>query len=69
MPAALKATVAGVMLESSFARFKVWMAASNKTTPWQPLDRWDSASMVDTRGSCERTVRREGHEDDSYIKG
>ena len=49
---------AGVTLESSFARFKASMAAFNAVTaPFCPLGRWDSAFMVGTRGSCERTVR------------
>ena len=61
-----KTAFAGVMLETSFARFKASMATFNaEMVPSPPLGRWDLASMVKTGGSCERTVRREGHEDGS----
>jgi hypothetical protein len=40
------------------------MAALNvEIVPSCPLGRWDSASMVETRGSCERTVQSEGREE------
>jgi len=65
-----KTALAGVILESSFVIFKVSMAASNiKTALSRPLGRWESAFMVDTRGSCERTVRGEGREEDSQRGG
>ena len=61
-----KTALAGVILESSFARFKASMAAFNAGIMLsRPLSRWGSASMVRTRGSCNRTVWRECCEEDS----
>jgi len=52
-----KTALAGVMLESSFARFKASMVVFNtRIVPSLPLGRWDSAPMVETGGSWERTV-------------
>ena len=52
-----KMVLAGVILESSLARSKASMAAFNaEIAPSRPLGRWDSTSMVKTRGSRERTV-------------
>jgi len=49
-----------------FARFRVSMAAFNaEVAPFRPLGCWDSASIVETGGSWERTVWREGYEGDS----
>jgi hypothetical protein len=59
-----KTAFAGVILESSFARFKASMAAFNvEIVPSRPLGRWDSASMVETRGGGEGTVQRGGREE------
>ena len=61
-----KTAFAGVILESSLARFKASMTAFNaEIAPSRPLGRWDPPSMVETRGSRERTARREGCEEGS----
>ena len=58
-----KTTVAGVMLESSFAKFRPSMATlSEEKTPSRPFGRWDLSVMVETQGSCEKAVRRGGSE-------
>ena len=55
--------LAGVMLESSFARPKASMAAFNaEIVLSRPLGRRNLASMVEIRDSRERRVRREGCE-------
>ena len=52
-----KTALAGVILEIFSARLKALIAAFNaETAPWRSLDRWDLASIVEIRGSCERTV-------------
>ena len=54
-----KITLAGGKHEV-FAGFRVSMAAFNaEVAPFRSLGCWDSASMVETGGSCERTVWRE----------
>ena len=61
-----KAALAGVILESSFARFMASIAAFNvEIMPSRPLGRWGSASMVETRSGCEESVRREGYKESS----
>ena len=65
-PTEPKTALAGVTLESSFARFNASMDAFNtRIVPSRPLGRWDSASMVETRGSGEGTVQCEGCEEGS----
>ena len=52
-----KTALAGGILEI-FMRFKASMAAFNaEIAPSRSLGRWDSASMVETRSSHERTLR------------
>ena len=59
-----KTAPAGVILESSLARFKASIAVFNvEIAPSRPLGRWDLSSMVETRGNCERTVRCESYEE------
>jgi len=59
-----KTALAGVILASSFAKFKASMAAFNaEIAPSRPFGRWDSAFMVETRGSGERIVQGEGREE------
>ena len=60
-----KIVLTGAALEISFARFMASIAAFNVGIVVScPLDRWDWDSMVKTRRSCERTVRRgEGYEE------
>jgi len=49
------------MLEISFARFMASMVVFNaEIAPSLSFGRWDVASMVETRGNCEKTVRGEG---------
>ena len=53
-----KTALAGVILESSFARFKASINAfSAEIVLSRPLGRWDLASMVGTRGGCEARFR------------
>jgi len=53
-PTVIKAALAGVMLETSFARFRTSMATfSEERTPFRPFGRWNSAAMVE---SYEKTV-------------
>jgi len=60
-----KTALAGVILESSFARFKASMVAFNaEIVLSRPLGRRDSASIVETRGSCEGGERGEDCEED-----
>ena len=59
-----KRALAGAILESFFARFKVSMAVFNADiAPSRPLGRWDLTSMDETRtrGGHERTVQRGGY--------
>jgi len=57
----LKRALAGAILESSFARFEVSMAAFNADiAPSRPLGRWGSTSMDKIRGGRERIVQRGG---------
>ena len=59
-----KTALAGVILESSFARFKTSMDPFNaEIAPSRPFGRRDSISMAETRDGCERTVQREGLEE------
>jgi hypothetical protein len=48
-----KTALAGVMLETSFARFMASIAMFNDERVTSRR-RWDFASMVETRGSCEK---------------
>ena len=58
-----KTALAGVILETSFARFKASMAAfSAEMVPSCSLGCWVLDSMVETRDRCERIVRRGGSE-------
>ena len=60
-----KAALAGVMLEISFARFRVSMATfSEERALSRPFGRWDLASMVRMQGSCEKAVQRTGSEEE-----
>ena len=53
-----KTAFAGVILESSFARFKTSMDPFNaEIAPSRPFGRRDSISMAGTRGGCERTAQ------------
>ena len=54
-----KTALAGVMLETSFARFRVSMATfSKERAPSRPFGRWDLAAMVEMQDSWEKAVRR-----------
>ena len=56
-----KTALAGVMLESSLARFKTSMDPFKAEIALsRPFGRRDSISMVETRGGRERAVRRGG---------
>jgi hypothetical protein len=54
-PTEPKTALAGVMLAISFARFMASMAAFNVEKVTSRC-RWDFASMVDTRGGCEKKM-------------
>ena len=59
-----KTALAGVILETSLARFMASMAPFNvEIIPSRSLGCGESAFMVETRGSYERAVRREGPEE------
>jgi len=61
-----KTALAGVMLESSFARFSPLMATSSEErTPSHPFGRLDLSAMVETQGSREKAVRGAGCEEES----
>ena len=52
-----KRPLAGVILETSFARFKASMPAFKaEIAPSRPLGCWDSTFMIEIRGSHERAV-------------
>ena len=52
-----KTALAGVILETSFVRFKASMTALNaEAVPPHSLDCWVLRSMAETRGGCERIV-------------
>jgi len=55
-----KTALAGVILETSFARFMVSMATFNaEMAPSRSFGRWDSASMVGARKRCDvKAVRK-----------
>ena len=56
-----KTALAGVILESSFARFKPSMAAlSEERTLFCASGCWDISAMVEAQGSCEDAVRGKG---------
>ena len=58
-----KTALAGAIVATSFVRFKASMAAFNtEIEPSRSLGCLDPAFMVETRGSCERAVRRRGYE-------
>jgi len=64
-----KTALAGAIGETFSARLVSWMAAFNaEVAPSRPPGGWESVVMVGTRNGCERTVRREGQEEDSYCK-
>jgi hypothetical protein len=69
-PTEPKTALAGVILESSFARFKASMAAFNdEIVLSRPLGRWDSASMVETQVVAREVcgVKLEGCEEGSEL--
>ena len=54
-PTKTKAAVAGVILETSFARFMASMAIfNNERTPSRPFHRWGSVFIPRTRGGREK---------------
>ena len=61
-----KAALAGVMLETSFARFSASMAMSNEDRkPSGPFGCWDLVAMVETQGRLEKVMQRTGCEGES----
>jgi hypothetical protein len=51
------AALAGAMSTMSFARFMASMATFNEErASSRPFGRWELASIVETGGSCEKTV-------------
>ena len=60
-PTEPKTALAGVILETSFARFTASIAIFNKErASSRRFCRWESASMVETRGSWEKTALHVG---------
>jgi len=60
-----KAALAGVMSETSFARFTMSMATFNEErAPSRFLGCWDSVVIAETRGGGEEAVRRVGCEEE-----
>jgi len=60
-----KTALAGVTLETSFARFRASMAIfSEERAPPCPLGRWESVAMVEIPGRYEDAMRREGCEEE-----
>ena len=56
-----KTALAGVTLETSFARFMTSMAASDEErTPFRSFGRWDLVLMAESWGSWEKVVWRPG---------
>ena len=54
-----KTAKAGVMLDSSFARFRPSTATfSEERTPSRHFGRWELSAMVETQSSCKKAVRR-----------
>ena len=65
----LKTALAGVTLESSFARFRASMAIfSEERTASRPFGRWDLSAMVEKKGSYEEAVRSMDREEESGPK-
>jgi len=63
-----KTALAGVMLETSFARFKASMAIfSEERTPSRPFGRWEPGAMAGMQGRGEEGVRREGCEEEPEL--
>ena len=61
-----KTAFAGVILETSFARFMASMAAfSEEMTPSRPFGGWELASMVETGGDCGKVMQCVGCEEGS----
>ena len=56
-----KTASAGAIVETSLAKSNTSMTVFNaEIVPSLPMGRWDSTSIVETRGRCERTVQRGG---------
>jgi len=56
-----KTALAGVMVETAFARFMASMAISNEEmVPSRPFGRWGLASIVETQRGGENSVRLGG---------
>jgi hypothetical protein len=62
--AELNAALAGVVLDTSFARFNASLMAvfSEEIAPSRPLGRWGLVAIVERQGSCEKAVWCEGCE-------
>ena len=61
-----KTALAGVTLESSFARFSPSMATlSEERTPSRPLGRWGLVVIVENQGGCEKVILRADCEEES----
>ena len=59
MLAVPNAALAGIILETSFARFRASIATfSEEGTPSRPFGRWKLAVMGETQGSCKRAAQR-----------
>jgi hypothetical protein len=59
--AEVNATLAGITLVASFARFKASMARSNEErAPSLLCGRWDLLAMVEIQDSWEKAVQRAG---------
>ena len=54
----------GVILVASFARFRISTVVPKAGTTPSPPRRWELSVMVETRGSYEEAVRREGREEE-----
>jgi len=60
-----KTALAGVMLETSFARFRASIAMfSEERAPSRPFGCWDLVAIIDVQGSWETVARREGCEEE-----
>jgi len=56
-----KTALAGVMLDISFARFRVSMVTfSVEMTPFRPFGRWEFVAIVESRGRCEEDAWNTG---------
>jgi len=58
-----KTALAGVIVEISFARFKVWMATFNEErVPSRPFGFCELLAMTQSKRGCEKTMRGRGCE-------